>query len=83
MITTSNSSAKRSGLPNQFLDVLLHYIACSELARVRTAIQGTDANSLTVKYFAPSTSGTFHVVVQSNASSTLVKDGTAVITVSP
>ena len=34
MITTSNSSAKRSGLPNQFLDVLLHTIACSELARV-------------------------------------------------
>ena len=46
-------------------------------------IQGADANSLTVKYFAPGTSGTFHVVVQSNASSTLVKDGTAVITVSP
>jgi hypothetical protein len=36
MITTSNSSAKRSGLPNQFLDVLLHTIACSELARVPT-----------------------------------------------
>src|SRR6266853_3409281 len=36
MITTSNSSAKRSGLPNQFLDVLLHTIACSELAHVRT-----------------------------------------------
>jgi hypothetical protein len=25
-----------TGLPNQFLDVLLHTIACSELARVRT-----------------------------------------------
>jgi len=34
MITTSNSSMKRSGLPNQLLDVLLHTIACSELARV-------------------------------------------------
>jgi hypothetical protein len=29
---------KRSGLPNQFLDVLLHTIACSELARVRTEL---------------------------------------------
>jgi hypothetical protein len=38
MITTSNSSLKRSGLPNQLLDVLLHTIACSELARVRTEL---------------------------------------------
>jgi hypothetical protein len=38
MITTSNSSAKRSGLLNQFLGVLLHTIACSELARVRTEL---------------------------------------------
>src|ERR1700745_35159 len=38
MITTSNSSMRRSGLPNQLLDVLLHTIACSELARVRTKL---------------------------------------------
>jgi len=36
MITASNSSVKRSGLPNQSLDVPLHTIACSELARVTT-----------------------------------------------
>jgi len=46
-------------------------------------IQGADASSLTVKYLAPSTSGTFHVIAQSNVSLTLVKNGTAVITVSP
>jgi hypothetical protein len=46
-------------------------------------IQGADANSLTVTYLAPSTSGTFHVTAQANVSLTLVKDGTAVITVSP
>jgi hypothetical protein len=46
-------------------------------------IQGADASSLTVTYLAPSTSGTFHVVAQANVSLTLVKDGTAVITVSP
>jgi len=34
MITTSNSSRKRSGLLNQLLDVLLHTIAMSGLARV-------------------------------------------------
>ena len=33
-----NSSLKRSGLLNQLLDVLLHTIACSELARVRTEL---------------------------------------------
>jgi hypothetical protein len=33
-----NSSMKRSGLPNQLLDVLLHTIARSELARVRTEL---------------------------------------------
>jgi len=38
MITSSNSSVKRSGLPNQLLDVLLHTIACFELARVRTEL---------------------------------------------
>ena len=38
MITTSNSSAKRSGLLNQFLGVLLHTMTCSELARVRTEL---------------------------------------------
>ena len=38
MITTSNSSLKRSGLPNQLLDVLLHTIAMSGLARVRTEL---------------------------------------------
>jgi len=46
-------------------------------------IQGADASSPTVTYLAPSTSGTFHVAAQANVSSTLVKDGTAVITVSP
>ena len=38
MITTSNSSVKRSGLPTQLLGVRLHTIACSELARVRTEL---------------------------------------------
>ncbi len=38
MITTSNSPVKRSGLLNQLLGVLLHTIACSELARVRTEL---------------------------------------------
>jgi hypothetical protein len=46
-------------------------------------IQGADASSPTVMYLAPSTSGTFHVVAQANVSLTLVKDGTAVITVNP
>jgi hypothetical protein len=46
-------------------------------------IQGADASSLTVTYLAPSTSGTFHVIAQDNVSFTSVKDGTAVITVSP
>jgi hypothetical protein len=46
-------------------------------------IQGADASSPTVTYLAPSTSGTFHVLAQANVSFTLVKDGTAVITVSP
>ena len=36
MITTSNSSVKRSGTPNQYRDVLLHTIAWSGLSRVRT-----------------------------------------------
>jgi hypothetical protein len=34
MITTSNSSLKRSGTPNQLLGVLLHTIAISGLSRV-------------------------------------------------
>jgi hypothetical protein len=34
MITTSNSSVKRSRTPNQFLGVLLHTIAMSGLSRV-------------------------------------------------
>src|ERR1700722_3987572 len=38
MITTSNSSLKRNVLPNQLLDVLLHTIAMSGLARVRTEL---------------------------------------------
>ena len=38
MITTSNSPVRRSGLLNQLLGVLLHTIACSELARVRTEL---------------------------------------------
>src|SRR5580692_2802161 len=38
MITTSNSSVKRSGTPNQFLGVLLHTMAISGLSRVRTEL---------------------------------------------
>src|SRR5713101_7289482 len=38
MITTSNSSMKRSGTPNQLLGVLLHTIAMSGLSRVRTEL---------------------------------------------
>src|SRR5580692_10961126 len=38
MITSSNSSVKRSGLPNQLLGVGLHTTAWSELARVRTEL---------------------------------------------
>src|SRR6202166_4732997 len=38
MITTSNSSVKRSGTPNQFLGVLLHTMAISALSRVRTEL---------------------------------------------
>ena len=34
MITSSNSSAKRSGTPNQSLGVLLHTMAISGLSRV-------------------------------------------------
>ena len=34
MITSSNSSAKRSGMPNQSLGVLLHTMAISGLSRV-------------------------------------------------
>ena len=36
MIINSNSPVKGSGIPTQFLDVLLHTIACSGLSRVRT-----------------------------------------------
>jgi hypothetical protein len=46
-------------------------------------IQGANASSLSVTYLAPSTSGTFHVIAQAIVSLTLVKDGRAVITVSP
>ena len=46
-------------------------------------IQGVDAGSLKVTYLAPSTTGTFHVIAQDNVSLTLVKDATAVVTVSP
>src|SRR5947208_15752677 len=38
MITTSNSSVKRSGIPNQLLGVLLHTMAISGLSRVRTEL---------------------------------------------
>ena len=38
MITTSNSSVKRSGTPNQFLGVRLHTMAMSGLSRVRTEL---------------------------------------------
>src|SRR5271170_1679430 len=38
MITTSNSSVKRSGTPNQLLGVRLHTIAISGLSRVRTEL---------------------------------------------
>jgi hypothetical protein len=38
MITSSNSSLSRSGMPNQLLGVLLHTIAMSGLSRVRTEL---------------------------------------------
>ena len=38
MITISNSPVKGSGIPTQFLDVLLHTIAISELSRVSTEL---------------------------------------------
>lgn len=47
------------------------------------SIQGADAGSSTVTYIAPSTSGTFHIVAQATVSLTVVKDGQAVITVTP
>jgi hypothetical protein len=47
------------------------------------SIQGADAGSLTVTYLAPSTTGTFHIIAQDNVSLSLVKMGTAVITVGP
>ena len=49
MITTSNSSMKRSGTPNQLLDVRLHTIAISGLSRVRTEL----SNLLVVPSLAP------------------------------
>src|ERR1019366_8003254 len=38
MIVNSNSPVKGRGIPIQFLDVLLHTIACSGLSRVRTEL---------------------------------------------
>ena len=38
MITSSNSSVKRSGVPTQLLGVLLHTMAISGLPRVRTEL---------------------------------------------
>jgi hypothetical protein len=38
MITTSNSPMKGSGIPNQFLGVLLYIMAISGLSRVRTEL---------------------------------------------
>src|SRR5260370_5008659 len=38
MITSSNSSAKRSGIPNRLLGVRQHTNACSGLSRVRTEL---------------------------------------------
>jgi hypothetical protein len=38
MITTSNSPAKGSGIPNQYLGVLLHTMAMYGLSRVRTEL---------------------------------------------
>src|ERR1700682_4618366 len=38
MITTSDSSVKRSGMPNQLLGVRLHTMAISRLSRVRTEL---------------------------------------------
>jgi hypothetical protein len=38
MITTSNSPVRRSGMPYQLLGVLLHTMAMSGLARVRTEL---------------------------------------------
>lgn len=49
-------------------------------------IEGADASpALTVKYHAPSTSGTFHVTAEWSTafSPVIVKDGTSVITVGP
>src|ERR1700680_913467 len=49
MITTSNSSVKRSGTPNQLLGVGLHTIAISGLSRVRTEL----SNLLVIPSLAP------------------------------
>jgi len=49
MITTSNSSVKRSGTPNQLLGVGLHTIAMSGLSRVRTEL----SNLLVIPSLAP------------------------------
>src|ERR1035438_3608432 len=49
MITTSNSSVKRSGTPNQLLGVGLHTIACSGLSRVRTEL----SYLLVIPFLAP------------------------------
>src|SRR5579864_8779309 len=38
MITTSNSPAKGSGIPNHYAGDLLHTMAISELSRVRTEL---------------------------------------------
>src|SRR4051794_14282394 len=38
MITTSNSPAKGSGMPNHYAGDLLHTMAISELSRVRTEL---------------------------------------------
>src|SRR5438046_3425867 len=43
MIITSNSPVKGSGIPSQFLGVLLHTIACSELSRVSERVNYYDA----------------------------------------
>ena len=49
MITSSNSSVKRSGMPNQLLGVQWHTMAISGLSRVRTERLGSPRNTSVAK----------------------------------
>src|ERR1019366_8212574 len=49
MITTSNSPAKGSGMPNHYVGDLLHTMGISGLSRVRTEL----SNLLVVPFLAP------------------------------